>query len=432
MRTWSDSPFEAVTPIEEVAERGAVIAAENGESEIVYECAAHPGWLVKLYRPGHAAAAGGAAGVLARLIALPAGMPAADRALIDRSVSWPVTRVVDGGRTAGVVIARAPAEFSVPMRMISGSTTVRLLEVDHLVQADPGFFARRGWETPGPAERLAVARNLAAVGALLERHDVVYGDWSYANAFWTRRSGRVFVIDVDSCGLTDRPWVESKMWDDPRVAPGDRLTVRTDRYKLAVLVVRCLTGVRGPDPEAAHAALPSAVRDGPLGRALHRSLTAADPAGRPAVADLLALLETARPDEFVRIPVPRPPLGPAAGVPHDRHASPADRTAAPADRSASPADRTAAPADRSASPADRTAAPVDRSASRADRAAAAPAGRAARPEPRPADAAPSEDRRGASPGGVLSPGRLLPVVIVVCLAVLVLLAGAGLVASLFA
>ncbi|MFI7465701.1 hypothetical protein [Nonomuraea sp. NPDC049646] len=422
MRAWSDSPFEAVTPIAEVAERGAVLAAENGESEIVYECAAHPGWLVKLYRPGHTP---GAAGVLERLIALPAGMPAADRALIDRSVSWPVTRVVDGGRTAGVVIARAPAEFGVPMRMISGSTTVRLLEVDHLVQADPGFFARRGWETPAPAERLAVARNLAAVGALLERHDVVYGDWSYANAFWTRRSGRVFVIDVDSCGLTDRPWVESKMWDDPRVAPGDRLTVRTDRYKLAVLVVRCLTGVRGPDPEAAHAALPSAVRDGPLGQALHRSLTAADPARRPAVAELLALLETARPEQFVRIPVPRPPLGPVADVPPDRPASPAARPAAPPDRAASPAGPPAASVGRAASPADPPPASVDR-------AAGATGGRAGRPERRPADAAPSEGRPTTAPGGVLSPGRLLPVVIVVCLAVLVLLAGAGLVASLFA
>ncbi|WP_125637529.1 hypothetical protein [Nonomuraea sp. WAC 01424] len=384
MRAWSDSPFEAVTPLREVAARGTVIAAENGESEIVYECADHPGWLVKLYRPGRPAEA---AGVLERLIALPAGMPAADRALVDRSVCWPVTRVVDGARTAGVVIARAPAEFSVPMRMISGSTTVRLLEVDHLVQSDPAFFARRGWEAPGPAERLSVARNLAAVGALLERHDVVYGDWSYANAFWTRRSGRVFVIDVDSCGLSDRPWVESKMWDDPRVAPGDRLTVRTDRYKLAVLILRCLTGVRGPDPEAAHAALPPAVRDGPLGRALHRSLTVrdgplgralhrsltgSDPALRPPVADLLPLLEAAHPDQFVRVPAPRPPHSPVTGTSRERATPPEHRPPPPEHRTAPPI------------------------------------------------------------GGAFRPERLLPVVIVACLAVLVLLAGAGLVASLFA
>src|SRR5262249_21897739 len=135
--------------------------------------------------------------------------------------------------------------------------------------------------------------NLAAVGALLERHGVVYGDWSYANAFWARGTGRVFVIDMDSCGIGDRPWVESKSWDDPGVEPGTRLTTYTDRYKLTVLVLRCLSGVRGMDFAAAHAALPERFHAGRLGEALWSGLTTPDPGERPTMKRLLTLLESA-------------------------------------------------------------------------------------------------------------------------------------------
>ncbi len=319
MRAWSDSPFEAVTPLAEVAARGAVISAENGESKLVYEAAEHPGWLVKLYKPGFPREP---ADVLDRLIAVPGAMPAADLALVDSSVCWPVTRVVDGGSTVGVVLAKAPADFSVPMRMISGAAQPRLLDVDQLVQTDPEFFGRRGWRLPTAAERLAVARNLAAVGALLERHGVVYGDWSYANALWARGSGRVFVIDMDSCGMGDRPWVESKSWDDPKVEPGTRLTTCTDRYKLAVLITRCLSGTRGLDFAAAHAALPAPIRTGPLGEALRDALTA-DPARRPTMTHLLGLLESAG-DRGA----PARPVGPVERPPAAGGATAAQRTPA--------------------------------------------------------------------------------------------------------
>jgi hypothetical protein len=327
MRAWSGSPFEPVTPLAEVAARGAVISVENGESEVVYECADQPGWLVKLYKPGFPREP---IDVLDGLITLPAAMPRADLDLVDSSVCWPVSRVVDGSRTAGVVLAKAPAEFSVPMRMISGAERPHLLDIDQLVQTDREFFARRGWAAPTGDERLAVARGLAAVGALFERHGVVYGDWSYANAFWARGSGRVFVIDVDSSGIGDRPWVESKSWDDPAVAPGTRLTTYTDRYKLAVLVLRCLSGVRGLDFAVAHAALPTEVREGSLGAALWTGLTATDPEERPAIAEILALLESAgtrRSAVRSRPPTPVPSPTPAQPSTPSRPSAPSRRSA---------------------------------------------------------------------------------------------------------
>ncbi len=89
------------------------------------------------------------------------------------------------------------------------------LSLDQLVQTDREFYEARDMPVPDRRERVRVARNMLRVGALLERRDVVYGDWSYANLFWARESGRVFFIDMDGCGLTSRSWVECNSWDDP-------------------------------------------------------------------------------------------------------------------------------------------------------------------------------------------------------------------------
>ncbi|GAA3231009.1 hypothetical protein [Actinocorallia longicatena] len=322
MRAWSDRPVPPVVPFSEVAARGRMIAGENGESEMIYESAGHPGWLVKRYRPGFPLQP---IEELDRLIDLPSAMTPADRALVDTAFCWPAARIVKAGGTVGVLMAMAPADFSVGMRGISGETRSRLLDIDQLVQTEPGFFTRRGWEVPAPRERLAVARNLAAAGALLERHGVVYGDWSYANALWARGSGRVFVIDMDSCGFGERAWVECNTWDDPFAPAGTPLTVHTDRYKLAVAVLRCLSGTRGSDFPAAFDALPAALRDGPVGKTLWQTLTEGDVTARPSSANLLAVLDAeqeARTPRRPVTPVPVPDTAPSrAVVPEPRRAS---------------------------------------------------------------------------------------------------------------
>ncbi|MEO5876503.1 MAG: hypothetical protein ABIS86_17990 [Streptosporangiaceae bacterium] len=311
MNSWSGHPFRPVTPLAHVGAELRVLAGENGESSLVYESARHPGWLVKRYKPGFPKEP---VEVLDRLIALPGKMTDTDRALVDGSICWPVSRVVDGDLTAGVLLAKAPTEFGAPTQMIFGPAQEVMLDIDQLVQTDPEFYRRRGWERPSPRERMAVARNLVAAGALFERHQVVYGDWSYANAFWSRPNGRVFVLDVDACGFHDRPWVESNTWNDPLVQQNERLDVRADRYKIAVLVVRCLTGLRGDDPQRAFAALPEQTRIAPLGRALWRGLaSAADQ--RPTVNELHALLESCDPVPPAPPPVIRAPAGLAVADP---------------------------------------------------------------------------------------------------------------------
>ncbi|QKW38284.1 hypothetical protein HUT06_33320 [Actinomadura sp. NAK00032] len=306
MRAWSDRPFAPVTQLPDVAAEGARVAGENGQSAMVYECAAHPGWLVKRYKPGFPEEP---PEVLDRLIALPAAMSPAERAVVDAATCWPVSRVESGGRTVGVVIAKAPAEFFVRVRTPFGASDPMPLSLDQLVQADREFYEARDMAVPARRERVRVARNMLRVGAVLERRDVVYGDWSYANLFWARGTGGVFLIDMDGCGLSSRSWVECNSWDDPAVRPGERLTVRTDRYKIAVAVLRALTGVRGQDPHPALDALGGPLRAGPFGDALKCAID--DPPDlRPSSAELLELLESEL--DARRAPPPAPRPAPAA------------------------------------------------------------------------------------------------------------------------
>lgn len=305
MRAWSDRPFEPVTPLSGVTARGAVIAEANGQSQIIYECADHPGWLVKLYHRGLCREPDA---TLDRLIALPSAMRPGELALVDSSICWPVSRIVEegpGGATVGVIFAKAPKEFSAPLRLLTGKVEDHPLELDHLVQDDPGFYRQRGWPEPSFRERMLVSRNLLAVSALFERHELVYGDWSYANVFWSRESGRVFVIDMDACGFGDHVWVESPGWDDPLVPAGSRLDVRTDRYKVAVAVARALTGVRASDPCAAHEALPEPLRISAFGTELLAGITDPMPL-RPLSAGLLELLEVELDDPSHGRPAPAP------------------------------------------------------------------------------------------------------------------------------
>ncbi|MFD0851443.1 hypothetical protein ACFQ07_04395, partial [Actinomadura adrarensis] len=172
--------------------------------------------LVKLYAPGCLREPDE---VLDRLIALPETMTPRGRRLVDHSVSWPVTRIVDGSSTVGVALAKAPAEFYAPFRLLSEETERRPLEIDHLMPLRSGDYEQ--WEMAPPTwdERRRVARHLLQVADLFERYGVVYGDWSYSNAFWARRSGRIFVIDVDGCGFGTRGWVETHGWAMPGLRP---------------------------------------------------------------------------------------------------------------------------------------------------------------------------------------------------------------------
>jgi hypothetical protein len=290
---WNGRPVVGLSELEPL---GPPVSEGAGESLGIYPVPRAPGWLVKLYnRPGDAAERDR----LDWLIALPDRIPPADRDVLRRNTSWPVARVTDRfGPAAGVVLPMAPVCFG---------TTGRYLEVDVLAKPDHAI-ARRGLPVPAPHDRLAICTSLAATGAALERQSLVYSDWSYSNAFWSPTERAAYLIDVDGVGLRAKPNLHQPNWQDP-LTGSDRLADGyTDRYRLALLVARCLTGQR--DVFAVLAAL-NAMPGLRAGAVLLDILMADERMRRPTVSALhVALLGM----PYLRMPLQRMPM-PTAPVP---------------------------------------------------------------------------------------------------------------------
>ncbi|MFH8615074.1 hypothetical protein ACH4E8_08350 [Streptomyces sp. NPDC017979] len=300
---WSMSPFAPDT-----ARSGLRLAdaslGEGGESTGVREVVGHPGWVTKLYKEPLAP---DEADTLARLIELPGKMSWADMCLVDRHSAWPVARVTDRGETVGVIMPRIPDSFYVRFAYGEGGRTEpKELLLDHLVLQDAKFTAL-GLDPPSAARRRSTAVRFLSLGALMERYDVVYGDWSYRNALWSQQNGDVFLIDLDSCGIESRRWIRSHHWEDPLFPQGTRLTTHTDRYRMAVLTLRVLTGTRGDPRRALEGLAEQRAGDAELVLLLRRAVTTAQPSERPSVAGLLAAME-------VRPAAPETPVAPSRPV----------------------------------------------------------------------------------------------------------------------
>lgn len=237
----------------------------------------HPDLLFKEYRPNQLTAADHSR--LAALVQLPARMSAEDRRLLLASTAWPRTRVVEDERTVGVLVPRAPERFYANLRDPYGDVETIAMCVDHLANPDDRF-PQIGLAVPGLKRRLEVCRGLAAVAAMFERHGIVYGDWSYQNAFWSPTDGSIFVIDADGCSFGPQPWVESIGFEDALTPAGKQVDAFSDRFRCAIMISACLVGARQQQQAVSGLA---AVR-------------AAD-AGLDAVSGVLRQIVTARPRE---------------------------------------------------------------------------------------------------------------------------------------
>jgi hypothetical protein len=401
MRSWSDSPFPSREELSGVPE-GKAISQDNGESRLVYEIKDSPGWLAKLYkRPADA----GRISDLQRLVYLPTVMSQADQDLVDRCLAWPTTRLYDGSDLVGVVMAKAPDGFYAPLKALSGWQDPAPLPLDWLMKpADK--CAQVGLRRPDLDLRLRAVEELLAVGDLFARHDIVYGDWSYRNALWNQHTGEVFVIDMDSCGIGSREWVESPGWADPLFPDRSRRpTVASDSYKLAVLTVRCLTAQR-QDPVDALRDVERSTRDASLGGLLRRTLTATRLEDRPKCAELLEAVRRIRGTTASAGPSATSgsragadnvttwvKVGPRAGA---GTARPAEATA-----SARPSGTTRAASDASGTDG-AAASNVTGSVNLRDRSAARPP--ASSPEPSPSPSSAGSGRSGPGSGSVSAAG----------------------------
>lgn len=234
-------PLPSVVPLTSLGPLGPPVSTDDGQSRKVSPLERYDGWLAKLYRSpvGDAGTAR-----LDALLALPGAVSEGDRQLIRSTTSWPVARITAGlNETVGCVIPRAPANFHVRLQASATRAVHKYLDVDWLAMSDATLVGR-SIRVPSNAERLRVCRNVIAVAACLERHRIVYSDWSYSNTFWDPLEHSVFVIDVDGCGRDSIPNIFQPNWDDPLTPRSARADGCTDRFRVALLVARCLTGKR--------------------------------------------------------------------------------------------------------------------------------------------------------------------------------------------
>ncbi|WP_367437263.1 hypothetical protein [Streptomyces celluloflavus] len=297
------------------------ISEHNGQAVAVQPLTDHPGWLAKLYRPDQHPED---AHRLDLLISAPGTLPEADRALLYAGTCWPAARIQGPGNPAvGCVIPMAPEQYRSELRR-GGFSERRFVEIDWLAKSDESIRGV-GLPPPGPAGRLAACRQLTALAAILERLDLVYSDWSFSNAFWSPEQRSVYLIDVDGCQPQKMPDIHQPNWADPLTPPGTDADGYTDRYRLGLLVAKCMTGRR--DAHTCHIVAASPWQSQPaVSEVLLDMLLAADRERRPSAAQLHQALNsgpylraTPRPVRTALPPLPPQPAKPLAQSPAGAH-----------------------------------------------------------------------------------------------------------------
>jgi hypothetical protein len=282
--------FDPVVSETSLGPLGSPIGENNGESKGVYPLTARPGWLLKVFKPHLITDADLTR--IDQLVALARNASASDRILLNSHTSWPAARVTSASHeTYGVVLPMAPAPYWVNLRLDASHTKYKPLEIDWLATA-PEKCQRRSVPFPGFADRLQICADLVAAAELLERHNLVYGDWSYANAFWSADKSSGYLIDLDGCAFGTRTSLGTQNWDDP-LASRNQTDTLSDRYGVALLLARCLTGERVIElalDTLQKVALKHGASD--LCEQVRSGVVANERSSRPAIATLLASIHS--------------------------------------------------------------------------------------------------------------------------------------------
>jgi hypothetical protein len=254
----------------------------------------YPDWIFKEYR---AEISADRFRQLDRLIKLPEQMTSADKALVDSHTSWPVARVVGARQeTIGALMPLAPDNFRMTWQLPSGRIKHGWLEIDVLALSENRQIQIK-MHPQSLYNRIVVCASIAAVGAMLERNGLAYLDWSYANVFWSMLDYSAYVIDLDGCSFGPRPQIETHNWTDPLVPRGLNAGNESDRYRMTLLIARCLTGIR-EDAAEVRAALDGLRGHGEgidqVARLLKQTLNSPSLAERSSISKLSGALESAK------------------------------------------------------------------------------------------------------------------------------------------
>ncbi|MEV8524791.1 hypothetical protein AB0451_11680 [Streptomyces sp. NPDC052000] len=286
------------------------ISEHNGQAIAVKPLTNHPGWLAKFYRPDQHPED---ARRLDLLISAPGTLSEPDRTVLYAGTCWPAARIHEPGNPAvGCVIPLAPEQYRCELRRGEYSDR-RFVEIDWLAKSDESIRGV-GLPPPGFAGRLAACRQLTQLAAILESLGLVYSDWSFSNAFWSPDQRSVYLIDVDGCQPQKMPDIHQPNWADPLTPPGTDADEYTDRYRLGLLVAKCMTGRR--DAHTFHTVAASPWQKLPVvSEVLLDMLLATDRERRPSAAQLNQALNSGpylrtmpRPTRTALPPLPRQPI----------------------------------------------------------------------------------------------------------------------------
>jgi hypothetical protein len=213
----------------------------GGQGRVVRVEGPEPGYVFKRYTvPGADPVA------LKDLVELPASLQPADQARLRRWAAWPLARVLRDGTLSGFVMREIPDPFL--GRDAAGRAGLR--ELHYLLSVPkPAWGAIRPLDVE---RRIVIAREFALLVRLLHDRRLVIGDISMSNLLWSDTDPPgVFLLDCDGIRRLGArpvlPQAETPDWRDPIVSPGG-LDLAGDRYKLALVVGRLLTGTAGLHP----------------------------------------------------------------------------------------------------------------------------------------------------------------------------------------
>ena len=263
-----------------------------------------------------------AGATLERLAAYRAGLDERERRALDAFTVWPSAVVEDGGRIVGYLMQEIPTPFLQVIEATTGTERIPR-EIQHLFVSDD--LARRNLgEAPTRGERLALARSMAFGIGFLHAQGFVYGDLSYKNAVYTLRpEPRILLLDCDAVRREGEgaavAQLNSPGWTAPEHGPQ---TKQTDRYKLGLFVLRCLTpgvNAQNRDPDKAAGRLDA------TGLAMLRRALGDDPAARPSGKEWVEHLDR----ELARVGAPARRGGAAPRPSRARRNFPSTSIAAP-------------------------------------------------------------------------------------------------------
>jgi hypothetical protein len=267
---------------------------------------------------------GADAWALRTLVEFPRSLPPIERECLLARTAWPLAVVVQHGELRGFLMQAIPPEFAAP----NAAGNPRLRELQYLLYPPKPIWGGILPSGVGTETRLAVAAEFTRLMKLLHGKDLVFGDVSMLNVMWAPGDpARIFVLDCDGVRkLGNRPVLpqaETPDWDDPQ-QPAVGSDLDTDRYKLALLIGRVLSGQAYIRPEKHSLALPPDIPRAVAVRAQHLWREAAGRRGtRPDAGQWLMALEGQTESLLTSLPPPAHPERPA--IPPAPRMNPVDR-----------------------------------------------------------------------------------------------------------